>query len=146
MLYRIEVLCTRGRSKCCAQAVTGRRVADAGAGIDIVVAEGRANEFLHQESFLVRAARGGNAANRAASVCRLDTLEFRGDATNRFLPRDLAPRLGNRFADHRLEDAFAVISVTPGEAAFDARVAAVRLAVLIRHHANHLVAAAFRLE
>ena len=50
------------------------------------------------------------------------------------------------FADHRLEDAFAVIGVTPGEAAFDARVAAVRLAVLVRHHANHLVAAHFGLE
>src|SRR4029077_17591927 len=34
----------------------------------------------------------------------------------------------------------------PGEAAFDARVAAVRLAVLVRHHANHLVAAHFGLE
>ena len=49
-------------------------------------------------------------------------------------------------ADHRLEDAFAVIGVTPGEAAFDAGVAAVRLAVLVRHHAHDLVAAHFRLE
>ena len=39
-----------------------------------------------------------------------------------------------------------MIGVTPGEAAFDARVAAVRLAVLVRHHANHLIAAHFGLE
>ena len=39
-----------------------------------------------------------------------------------------------------------MIGVTPGEAAFDAGMAAIGLAVLVRHHAHDLVAAHLRLE
>src|SRR5208282_6002745 len=72
--------------------------------------------------------------------------ELRGDAADRFRPRNLAPGLGDLLAQHRLEDAFAVIGVTPGETSLDAGMAAVRLAVLVRHHAHDFVAAHFGLE
>jgi hypothetical protein len=49
-----------------AQAIAGGRVADAGAGIDVVVAEGGAHQLLHQIGFFVGAARGGDAADRVA--------------------------------------------------------------------------------
>ena len=49
-------------------------------------------------------------------------------------------------ADHRLEDAFLVGGVAPGEAALDAGMAAIGLAVLVRHHAHDFLAAHFRLE
>ncbi len=65
---------------------------------------------------------------------------------DRLLPRHLAPGVADLGADHRLEDALAVIGVAPGEAALDAGMAAVRLAVLVRHHAHDLVAAHLGLE
>ena len=46
------------------QAIAGRRMADAGAGIDIVVAEAGADQLLHQIGFFVGAARRGDAADR----------------------------------------------------------------------------------
>jgi hypothetical protein len=49
-------------------------------------------------------------------------------------------------ADHRVEDALLVAGIAPGEAALDAGMAAIGLAVLVRHHAHQLVAAHFGLE
>ncbi len=46
-----------------AEAVAGRRVADPGAGIDVVVAEGRADQLLHQVRLFIGAARRGDAAD-----------------------------------------------------------------------------------
>ena len=146
LLDRIEILRSGRRAEGRAQAVAGRRVADARAGIDIVVAEGGADQLLHQEGFFVGAARRRDAADRAAPVGRLDALELGGDAPDRFVPGDLAPRIGDLLADHRLEDALAVGGVAPGEAALDAGMAAIGLAVLVRHHAHDFVAAHLRLE
>jgi hypothetical protein len=47
------------------QAIAGGRVADAGAGVDVVVAEGGADHLLHDEDLFVGAARRGDAADRA---------------------------------------------------------------------------------
>ena len=54
--------------KVCLQAIAGRRMADAGAGIDVVVAEAGADQLLDEVGFLVGAARGGDAADERA--CR----------------------------------------------------------------------------
>ena len=146
LLDRIEILRAGRGAEGRAQAVAGRRMADARAGIDIVVAEAGAHQLLHQEGFLVGAARRGDAADRAAAVCRLDALELGGDAADRLVPGHFAPRIGDLLADHRLEDALAVVGVAPGEAALDAGMAAIGLAVLVGHHAHHFVAAHLRLE
>ena len=82
----------------------------------------------------------------SAAVFRLDALELGGGAADRLLPAHFAPRIGDLLADHRLEDALPVGGVAPGEAALDAGMAMVRLAVLVRHHAHDLVAAHFGLE
>ena len=146
VLDRVEIL----RAGRCAEggleAVAGRRVADAGAGIDVVVAEAGAHQLLDQEGLLIGAARRGDAADRALAVFRLDALEFGGRVGDRLVPRHLAPRVADPGADHRLEDAVLVGRVAPGEAALDAGVTAVRLAVLVGHHAHDLVAAHLGLE
>src|SRR5215470_15326802 len=112
-------------------------MADPRAGIDIVVAEAAADQLLHQESFFVGAARRRDAADRPAAILLLNTLEFGCGAADRFLPGHFAPGIGDPLADHGLEDAFAVGGVPPREAALDAGMSAVRLAVLKGHHAHH---------
>src|SRR5262249_16991976 len=128
------------------KAVAGRGVADACAGIDVVIAEASAHKLLHQEGFLVGAARGGNAADRARSVFRLDALELKGRIIDRLLPGDLVPWAGDLGADHRLQDALLVRGIAEGEAALDARMASIGLAVLPWHHAHQLLAAHLGLE
>ena len=123
------------------QAVAGRRVADAGAGIDIVVAEAGADQLLDEEGLLVGAARRGDAADRRA--CH--TSPGCGGTRTRcgaIASSQLTSRQGSvdRVADHRLEDAVLVGGIAPGEAALDAAMAAIGLAVLPRHHAHELLA------
>ena len=74
------------------QAVAGRRMADARAGVDVVVAEAGAHQLLDEVHLLVGAARGGDGADRVAAVLRLDALEFARRVADRLVPRDLAPR------------------------------------------------------
>ena len=57
------------------QAIAGRRMANARASIDIVVAEGGADHLLHGIDFFIGAARRGDAADRAAAMFRLDLPE-----------------------------------------------------------------------
>ena len=87
------------------QPVAGRRVADARAGVDVVVAERGAHELLHEERLLVRAARGRDAADRVAAVLRLDAPELARRVADRLVPADLLPRIVDRRADHRRRDA-----------------------------------------
>src|SRR5205085_1597572 len=129
-----------------AEAVASRRVADAGTGVDVVVAEGRAHQLLHEVGLLVGAARGGDAADRIAAVLRLQALELGGRVRDRGVPRDLLPRLVDRGADHRRGDAVLVRRIAPGEAALDAGMAFVGLAVLPRRHAHDLGALDLGLE
>src|SRR5262249_62293216 len=105
-----------------------------------------ADQFRHQEGLLVGAARGGDTADRARSIFSLDALELGGGVIDRLLPRNLAPRIGNLGADHRLQDAILMGGVTEGKAALDAGMAAVRFAVLPWHHAHQLLATHLGLE
>jgi hypothetical protein len=51
VLHRDELLRARGFAHGVFQAVAGGRMADARAGVDVVGAEGRAHQLLHQERF-----------------------------------------------------------------------------------------------
>ena len=146
LLDRVEILGAGRGAEGGLQAVAGRRMADAGAGIDIVVAEAGADQFLDEEGLLVGAARRGDAADRAIAVGRLQPAEFRRGVANRLLPAHLLPGFFDRGADHRLEDALLMGRIAPGEAALDAAVAAIGLAVLPGDHADDLLALHLRLE
>src|SRR3974390_380632 len=121
-------------------------MADARAGVDIVVAEARAHQLLNEEHFLVGAARGGDRADGIAPVHGLDAFAFVGGMLNRLVPRDLPPRILDAFADHWLCYAVPVGSVTISEPALDARMPLVGLAGLVRNQAKHFVALQLRLE
>ena len=99
----LEVLRAGGFAERLLQAIAGRRMADAGAGIDVVVAEGGANHALHDVDFLVGRARGGDAADGAAAVLGLHRLEAVGGELDGLIPRHDAPRIGDVLADHRAE-------------------------------------------
>src|SRR5690606_37735142 len=71
----------------------------------------------------------------------LDFVELVRRVAERFLPADFLPGLVDALADHRVEDAVLVVGIAVGEAALDAGVAAVGLAVLPRNHAHQLLAA-----
>ena len=58
------------------EAIAGRRMADARASVDIVVAEARAHQLLDEEDFFVGAARRGDRADRIAAIVLLQALEF----------------------------------------------------------------------
>jgi hypothetical protein len=129
------------------QAVAGRRMADAGAGVDVVVAEAGADQLLDEEGLLVGAARRGDAADRLRPCFAwMRRNSGGGEGADRLVPGHLAPRIGDLVADHRVQDAVLVGGIAPGEAALDAGMAAVGLAVLPRHHAHQLVAAHLGLE
>ncbi|MCY1411168.1 hypothetical protein D9M71_265500 [compost metagenome] len=115
-------------------------MADAGAGVDVVVAEGGAHQLLHQVGLFVGAAAGGDAADGVAPVLHLDAAELAGRVVDRLFPADFLPGIADVLADHRLGDAVRVGGVAAGEAALDAGVAVVGLAVLVRNHAHQLVA------
>ena len=69
---RVEILRAGRGAEGRLQAIAGRRVADARAGIDIVVAEAGADQLLDEIGLLVGAARRGDAADGVAAVLRLD--------------------------------------------------------------------------
>src|SRR6516164_547048 len=146
MLDRIEILRARRSAECVGETIAGRRVAYPRARINVVIAEAAADELLHQERLLIGAARRRDAANRSAAIGLLDALEFRRNPADRLVPRHLAPRLGDLLTHHRLEDAFLVVSVTPGETPLDAGMAAVGLAVLEGHHSHDFLAVHLGLE
>src|SRR5271163_992603 len=107
---------------------------NARAGIDVVVAESGAHQFLHEKSFLVGASRGRNRADSAAPALLLDAPELRRGVFDRGMPRNFAPRLVDRFTNHRARDAIRMRRVAPREAALDARMPMIGLPVGIRHH------------
>src|SRR5690606_31223566 len=117
-----------------------------GAGIGVVVAEHRAGQLLHEVGFLVGAAAGGDHAHGLAPVFGDDALHAVGGEAQRLVPADFAPGIGDLVADHRVEDPLLVGGIAPGEAALDAAVAAVGLAVLVRDHAHQFIAAQLGLE
>ena len=54
---RGEILCARRSAESLAEAIAGGRVANAGAGVDVVILEGGADQFLNNVHFLIGAAR-----------------------------------------------------------------------------------------
>ncbi len=128
------------------QAIAGRRMADARARIDIIIAERGADQLLHQEGLFIGAARRGDAADRGLAVFILDALELGSRVTDRFFPRHFAPRIGDLGADHRLQDAVFMRGIAEGEAALDARMPAIGLAVFVGNHAHQLIPAHLRVE
>ena len=122
------------------QPVARGRMADAGAGVGVVVAEHPARQFLDQVGFLVGAARGRNNADQFAPVRSLQAAELGGDMGDRLVPADFAPGIGDGRADHRLQDAVAVLRVAPGEAALHAGMPVVGFAGFGRDHAHHRLA------
>src|SRR5690606_9417744 len=81
-----------------------------------------------------------------ASVLFLDFPEAPGAVLDRLVPADFLPRVVDALADHGIEHALLVRRITPGEAPLDTAVAMICLPVLVRRHADHLVALHFRLE
>ena len=140
VLHRVEVLGAGGGAVGLPEAVSGGRVANPRAGVDIVVAERGPHHLLHHPHFLVGAAGGGDAADGLAAVPGLRRLQSGCGERNRLLPTHFPPRIGSGLAHHRLGDAILVVGIAPGEAPLDAGVAVVGLAVLVRNHAHHLVA------
>ncbi|GCC47178.1 hypothetical protein chiPu_0031445, partial [Chiloscyllium punctatum] len=132
ILDRVEILGAGRGAVGLRQAVAGRRMADPGTGVDIVVAEAGADQLLHQIGLFIGAARRGDAADRVAAVFLLDALELRGGEVHRLVPRHFLPGILDPFADHRLQDALLVGGVAPREAALDAGMAAIGLAILPR--------------
>ncbi len=132
--HRVEVLRRRGSAERGLESVAGRRMTNARAGIDVVVAKRGAHQFLNEESFLVGASRGRDTAECAAPVFFLDALELGRGVFDRVVPGHFAPRLGDRFANHRTGDTIRMGGVAPRETALDARVAVIGLAVGVRHH------------
>src|SRR5690606_38880472 len=126
--------------------VARRGMAHARAGVDIVVAESGPDQLLNEVSLLVRATRTGDAADRAATVLRLNPLEFGCRVGDRFIPRNLTPGIRDRRTDHRIHDAILVGRVAPGEAALYAGMSVIRLSFLRRRHAHDPVALHFGIE
>src|SRR4051794_21799772 len=121
-------------------------MADARAGVDIVVAEHVAHELLYDVSLLVGATRRGDAADGAGPILLLEASEFGSGVGERLFPSHFAPGIGDLLANHGIEDAVLVVRIAPGEAALHAGMTVVRLAVFPRHHAHDLIALHLRLE
>ncbi len=146
MLHAVEILRAGRCAEGLAKTITRGRMADAGAGINVIVAETGANEFLDEECFLIRAAGRGDAANGLFPIGALDTPELRRNVGEGFLPGDFPPRIADLFANHRVEDTISVGRISVSEAALDAGMATVCLSILPRHHAHQLFTTHFRLE
>src|SRR5450755_4590497 len=106
-------------------------MADARAGIHIVVAEAGSHQFLYKVRFFICTPRRRYAADRVAAIFRLDALELRGSVAYRFIPAHFTPRVGNLGADHRLVDAVRVRRVADRKAPLDAGVTVVRMTILV---------------
>src|SRR5208283_3116678 len=143
---RVEILRARRRAEGLGEPIAGRRVANPRASVNIVVAESGANEFLDEIGLLDRATRGGDAADRKAPVFLLNALELGSGVVDRLLPAHLGPGIADLLADHRREHAIAVQRIAIGEAALDATMAVIGLAVLPGNHADDLLAAHLGLE
>ena len=137
---RVEILRAGRFAQGVLQAVAGGGVAHAGAGVDVVVAEAGAHQFLHEIGLLVGAARGGDAADGVAAVLGLDALQLDGRVADGLLPGHFLPGIGDLRADHGLDDAVRMRGIADGKAALDAGMAVIGVAVHVRHHAHHFLA------
>jgi len=118
-------------------------MADAGAGVSVVVQEHCSSQFLHQIGFFIGAARRGDHTHGLLPVFGNYALHAVRGEFHRLGPRDFFPRVVDAVADHRRQDAVLVGGIAIGKAALDAGMATVGLAVLVRDHPHQLVAAQF---
>ena len=146
LFYRIKVLRSSRGAQRLAQAVTRGRVADACAGVGVVVQEDRTGKFLHEIGFFVGAARRGDHADRMAPMIGNDALHAVRGKLHRLGPRHFFPRIVDAVADHRAKDAVFVAGIAVSKAALHAGMATVGLAVLVGRHAHQFIAAQFGLE
>ena len=77
MFDRVEILGAGRGAEGGGKAIAGRRMADPGAGVDIVVAKAGADQLLDEIGLLVGAARRGDAADRLAAIGGLDAAQLR---------------------------------------------------------------------
>ena len=146
LINTIKILRTSGSTKGALQPVAGGRVTDACTSIHIVVAKSGTDKFLHKEGLFVRATRRGNTPDRIRTIFRLNPLELGGRVGDRLFPVHFAPRVGNFSTDHRFGDAILMRGITPGKTSLHAGVAMIRLTILVRHHAHHVLTAHLCLE
>ena len=144
--HRVKRLSSGRLAEGLLETVTGRRVADAGAGVDVVVAKRGTHQLLHQIAFLVGAAAGDDAADRVLAVLALDALDLAGGVVDRLVPAHFLPCVVDALADHRRGDAVLVGGIAEREAPLDAAVTVVGVAVLVRHQAHHLITLSLGLE
>ena len=128
------------------QAIARGRMADAGAGVDVVVAESRTHQLLDEVDLFVGATRGRDGADRFAAELRLDALHFAGCVVQGFVPAHFTPSVMDAGANHRVADAVRVGGVAPGETALHAGMAVVGVAITVRHHADDGVVLGFGLQ
>src|SRR5262249_25752348 len=128
------------------QAVAGGRVANPRTGVYVVVAKDSAYQLLYQERFFVGATRRADATNGATAILGLDALEPAAHIVDGFVPRDFFPGVINAPAYHRFQNPVGVRRISKRKPAFDTGVAVVGVAVLVWHHANHLVTLDLGLE
>ena len=146
LFHAVEILRPGRGAEGLAQPVSRGRMAHPRAGVGVVVQEHRTGQLLDQIGLLVGAAAGGDDPHRPPPVPFLDPAHPLGGKGQRLVPGDLAPRILVPLADHRLQDAILVGGIAIGEPPLDAAVPAVRLAVLVGHHAHQLVAVHLGLE
>ena len=89
--HGFEILSRRGSAERGLETIAGGRVTNSRAGIDVVVAERGADQFLDEKRFLVGASRGRDRADRAAAVLFLDALELRRGVIDRLAPGNFTP-------------------------------------------------------
>ena len=110
-----------------AERVRGGGVADTRAVVDVVRADGRAEDALHRVAVLVRRTRRREPGDRVRPVLGLDAEKLRGDAVERLLPGSDPERPA--LADERRRQAVARARELVREAALEAGVASVRRSV-----------------
>ena len=111
-------------------------MADAGASVDIVVAESGTHQLLDNVDLFVGATRGRDGTDGLAAVLGLNALHFAGRIVQGFVPAHFTPSVVDAGADHRVAHAVRVGGIAPRKTALHAGMAVVGVAIAVRHHAN----------
>src|SRR5215813_471184 len=86
MFDRVEILRARRGAESRRKTIAGRRVADSGTSIHVVVAEAGADQFLYQIGLFISAARRRDATDRIAAVLILNTFQSSSGKGKRLVP------------------------------------------------------------
>lgn len=102
VLDTVKILCSGAGTKSGFEAISGRRMAYARAGIDVIVTKTGTYKLLHEEGFFIGAAAGRDAAKGVAAIFVANPLQFGRGISKGLIPFDFAPRVADRLADHGL--------------------------------------------